>query len=138
MAVLWDEYVSKSPLKDLVKVLQVSDTLKPQLEGVKTRLDQKELELQRKADVFKRAKTRERRAKLFKEMVSEVDRLKGFKRLGTEIQETADEETRRIAEEEQEEEEYAQRIARAQELMRIGREGVGADESKEGDEDVDG
>ena len=133
MAVLWDEYVSKSPLKDLVKVLQVSDTLKPQLEGVKTRLDQKELELQRKADVFKRAKTRERRAKLFKEMVSEVDRLKGFKRLGTEIQETADEETRRIAEEEQEEE-YAQRIARAQELMRIGREG----NDEEEEEEVDG
>ena len=137
MAVLWDEYVSKSPLKDLVKVLQVSDTLKPQLEGVKTRLDQKELELQRKADVFKRAKTRERRAKLFKEMVSEVDRLKGFKRLGTEIQETADEETRRIAEEEQEEEEYAQRIARAQEIMRIGREGNDEEEEEE-EEEVDG
>ena len=141
---IYDQYMRKLSYGDLVKVRKASDKTKPKVSDMRDitrgRKDQATGKLAEMGDrlldkellrVF-----RELRAETEAETEKEEKRRNdpGYRnRMIMLRREMADE-----REEKQNELDKAEMALRAQELMRIGREGVGADESKEGDEDVDG
>jgi len=141
---IYDQYMRKLSYGDLVKVRKASDKTKPKVSDMRDitrgRKDQATGKLAEMGDrlldkellrVF-----RELRAETEAETEKEEKRRNdpGYRnRMIMLRREMADE-----REEKQNELDKVEMALRAQELMRIGREGVGADESKEGDEDVDG
>jgi len=141
---IYDQYMRKLSYGDLVKVRKASDKTKPKVSDMRDitrgRKDQATGKLAEMGDrlldkellrVF-----RELRAETEAETEKEEKRRNdpGYRnRMIMLRREMADE-----RKEKQNELDKVEMALRAQELMRIGREGVGADESKEGDEDVDG
>jgi len=141
---IYDQYMRKLSYGDLVKVRKASDKTKPKVSDMRDitrgRKDQATGKLAEMGDrlldkellrVFRELRE-ETKAETEKEEKRRND--PGYRNQMIMLRrEMADE-----REEKQNELDKVEMALRAQELMRIGREGVGADESKEGDEDVDG
>ena len=73
---IWNEYVSNSPLADMVMVMNASKSINPKMTELRRQTEIREIELERLADQFKRAKTREKKERLFTAMVDEVNEMK--------------------------------------------------------------